>query len=208
VSDKLHVPAFYPWGKSPRYPLVRRLGGPQSRSGRRGENSWLYRDSNSEPSVVQTVSSRYTDCAIPAPNLKCAERKCLLCSSKEKNSRHFMGRHLYCSVTCWQVNHVYTKHRRDTFLRVIILCFHKGFRFGYHTQRNDAQILGYTDVHINNPLIWNSMEYASSNSSEKKTVHRNDRKSNVIFFYRWRAEHQDISVSQLYSEIWISVNIS
>jgi hypothetical protein len=25
-----------PWGKDPRYPLNRRLGGPQSRSGRRG----------------------------------------------------------------------------------------------------------------------------------------------------------------------------
>jgi hypothetical protein len=33
------------------------LGGPQSRSGRFGE----------DPSVVQPVASRYTDCAIPAP---------------------------------------------------------------------------------------------------------------------------------------------
>jgi hypothetical protein len=39
---------FYPRGKSPRYPLDRRLGEPQSRSGRRGENSWRYRDSNCE----------------------------------------------------------------------------------------------------------------------------------------------------------------
>jgi hypothetical protein len=31
-------------------------------SGRRGE-SWLYRDPNSDPSVVQPVTSRYTDCA-------------------------------------------------------------------------------------------------------------------------------------------------
>jgi hypothetical protein len=28
---------LYPRGKSPRYPLDRRLGGPQNRSGRRGE---------------------------------------------------------------------------------------------------------------------------------------------------------------------------
>jgi hypothetical protein len=33
----------------------------------RRENSWPYRDWNSDPSVVQPVASRYTDCAIPAP---------------------------------------------------------------------------------------------------------------------------------------------
>jgi hypothetical protein len=33
----------------------------------RRENSWPYRDSNSDPSVVQPVASRYTDYAIPAP---------------------------------------------------------------------------------------------------------------------------------------------
>jgi hypothetical protein len=29
--------------------------------------SWTYWDSNSDPSVVQPVASRYTDCANPAP---------------------------------------------------------------------------------------------------------------------------------------------
>jgi hypothetical protein len=36
---------LYPRGKNPSYPLDTRLGGPQSRSGRRGENSWPYRES-------------------------------------------------------------------------------------------------------------------------------------------------------------------
>jgi hypothetical protein len=59
---------FTPRGKSPRYPLDRRLGGLHNRSGRE-ENSWPYWDSNSDPSVVQPVASRYTNSAIPAPNL-------------------------------------------------------------------------------------------------------------------------------------------
>jgi hypothetical protein len=37
VSGQRHTPAaLYPRGKDPRYPLNRRLGGPQNRSGRRG----------------------------------------------------------------------------------------------------------------------------------------------------------------------------
>jgi hypothetical protein len=37
VSGQHHAPAaLYPQGKDPRYPLDRRLGGPQSRSGHRG----------------------------------------------------------------------------------------------------------------------------------------------------------------------------
>jgi hypothetical protein len=59
---------LYPQGKSPRYPLYRRLGGPQSQSGRRGEKSFPYRDSNFDLSAVQPVASRYTDCAIPNLN--------------------------------------------------------------------------------------------------------------------------------------------
>jgi hypothetical protein len=42
--------------------LDRRLGGPQSQSGRLGEENIIepYRDSNSEPSVVQPIASRYS----------------------------------------------------------------------------------------------------------------------------------------------------
>jgi hypothetical protein len=59
-ADSVTPRPLYPRGKSPRYPLDRRLGEPQSRSGRRGEeNSWPYRDTNSDPSVAQPVASRY-----------------------------------------------------------------------------------------------------------------------------------------------------
>jgi hypothetical protein len=59
---------LYPQGKSPRYPLDRRLGGPQSRSGR-GEDKILdpTRTHNSDPLVVQPVASHDTECTIPAP---------------------------------------------------------------------------------------------------------------------------------------------
>jgi hypothetical protein len=37
----------------------------------RSESSWAYRDSNSGPSVVQPVASRYTDCAVPSETRNC-----------------------------------------------------------------------------------------------------------------------------------------
>jgi hypothetical protein len=59
---------LYPREKSSLYPLDRSLGESQSRSGRFGEEKilWLFSDSNSEPSVVEPVASRYTDNAIHA----------------------------------------------------------------------------------------------------------------------------------------------
>jgi hypothetical protein len=51
--------SLYPQRKSPRYPLDRKLGGPQSRAEQRGE----------EKILDLTAASRYTDCAFPAPRI-------------------------------------------------------------------------------------------------------------------------------------------
>jgi hypothetical protein len=50
-----------------------------------GGKSCSYRDSNSDPSAVQPVASRYTDCAIPALFVLCIEEKHFLCHSRESN---------------------------------------------------------------------------------------------------------------------------
>jgi hypothetical protein len=51
---------LYPWGKSPRNLQDRRLGGPQSRSERLGEEKFF-----TLPGLeLQPVASRYTDYAI------------------------------------------------------------------------------------------------------------------------------------------------
>ena len=50
-------------GKDTRYPLHRRLGGPQGRSGRERKIS---PPAGFDPRTVQPVTSRYTDCATPA----------------------------------------------------------------------------------------------------------------------------------------------
>jgi hypothetical protein len=49
VSGQLHAPAALPPGKSPWYPLDRRLGGPQSRSGRGGEEKNFLLPPGTEP---------------------------------------------------------------------------------------------------------------------------------------------------------------
>ena len=62
VGGQHHAAAALPSGKT-RYPLYRRLGGPQDRSGRVRKIS---PPPAFDPRTVQPVASRYTDCAIPA----------------------------------------------------------------------------------------------------------------------------------------------
>jgi hypothetical protein len=59
VSGQLHAPALYPKGKSPRYPLGRRLGGPQSRSGCDGEEKNSQPMSRLEPPIIQPAVQGY-----------------------------------------------------------------------------------------------------------------------------------------------------
>jgi hypothetical protein len=65
VSGQLHAPATLLQGKSPGYPLDRRLGGVQSHSGHGGEekHSQLCWELNPRILTVQPIAQRYTDWA-------------------------------------------------------------------------------------------------------------------------------------------------
>jgi hypothetical protein len=55
----------YPKGRSPWYPLCRRLGGPQSRSGCSGEGKNPQSLPGLEPPIIQPVTQRYTTSVNP-----------------------------------------------------------------------------------------------------------------------------------------------
>jgi len=62
VDGHLYAPGTLPLGKN-QYPLYRRLGGPQGWSGQ----VWkISPPPGFDPQIVQPVTSRYTDRAIPA----------------------------------------------------------------------------------------------------------------------------------------------
>jgi hypothetical protein len=72
VNGQRHAPAaLYPRGKKPRYPLDRRLGGPQSRSGRRGQKK--------SPLPLLGIESRSPDRPARSQTLYCL-------SYREKNA--------------------------------------------------------------------------------------------------------------------------
>jgi hypothetical protein len=62
--------SLYPQGKSRRYPLHRRLCGPQSRSGRWGPEKWIHTAVGNWTLAVQSVARRYTYWTVPAPTKK------------------------------------------------------------------------------------------------------------------------------------------
>jgi hypothetical protein len=57
---QLHAPAALPPGKELLVPLDRRLGGPQSRYGRGGEEKNSQPLPGIEPPIIQPVAQRYT----------------------------------------------------------------------------------------------------------------------------------------------------
>jgi hypothetical protein len=60
VSDQLHASAALSPGENPWYPLGRKLGGPQSRSGRCGEEKNPQPLSGLETPIIQPIVQRYT----------------------------------------------------------------------------------------------------------------------------------------------------
>jgi hypothetical protein len=67
MGGQLHVPAGLPQGKSPCYPLDRRLGGPQSRSGYGGEEKNSQPLPSLEPPDHPAHSPELYHWAIPSP---------------------------------------------------------------------------------------------------------------------------------------------
>jgi hypothetical protein len=69
MSGQVHTSTSLPPGKEPQVRIGYEAGwAPQLVwTMWRRENSWPYQDSNSDPSVIQPVGSRYTNYAIPAP---------------------------------------------------------------------------------------------------------------------------------------------
>jgi hypothetical protein len=59
VSGQVHATAALPQGKSPCYPLDRRLGGPRSRSGRDSEEKNSQPLPGLEPPIIQPVVHSY-----------------------------------------------------------------------------------------------------------------------------------------------------
>ena len=71
VGGQRHALVALPQGKT-RYPLYRRLGGPQDRSGRVRKT---LSPPGFDPRTAKPVASRYTDWAIPAHLIDTVENK-------------------------------------------------------------------------------------------------------------------------------------
>jgi hypothetical protein len=73
VSGQIYAPAASSQGRSPWYPFDRRLGGPQSRSGRGGKNRNSQPLPRLEPPIIQPVRSY---CIVHKVSAKCKGYVC------------------------------------------------------------------------------------------------------------------------------------
>ena len=107
VGVQRHAPAALAPGMT-QYPLCRRLGRPQGRSGRVRKIS---PPPGFDPRTLQPVASRYTDWAIPAHNIRSCDMKCfkLFVSIRRYDSTYHpsffrvvnAGRHIYRQTCQW-----------------------------------------------------------------------------------------------------------
>jgi hypothetical protein len=97
--------SLYPRWKSLWYPLDRRLGGPQSRSGRGGEEKNSQPLQGLDPPIVQLVAQRYTDHSyrLPMKVIGCTVFARISCAKTERkisvyNVGIFMFVFFFCVV--------------------------------------------------------------------------------------------------------------
>ena len=115
MGGQHHTPAALPPGKT-RYPLYRRLGGPQGRSGRVRKIS---PPPEFDPRTVQPVASRYTNWTFPALHIHIfililifylsVEHFCLPHTLLQQKSSHFFyicNRTKHCVVTVLYNNNI------------------------------------------------------------------------------------------------------
>ena len=108
VGGQRHAPARFTPGKETRYPLFRRLGGPQERSGRVRKYS---SPPGFNPRTAQPVASRYTDWAIPAhTNAQIIRKIC-----------HKLSLHVSCSACFGECSPFSGRSRHKQIYRSICL---------------------------------------------------------------------------------------
>jgi hypothetical protein len=88
VGGQRHAPAALPPGKT-QYPLLRRLGEPQGRS---GQVRKISSPQGFDPRTVQPVASRYTDYAIPAYSKPCIDERCIKIFVENSESKRSLWR--------------------------------------------------------------------------------------------------------------------
>jgi hypothetical protein len=126
---------LYPQGKSPRYPLDRRRGGPQSRSGCGGEEKIPSprRESNPRTPIVQPVAQRYTDwggggetkflpCSCRRLNPDCPPRGLVIILSDLPGNNPEVQIHLYkCMEKSTALNYFSSMHIEPTSVSSILI---------------------------------------------------------------------------------------